>query len=88
MQFGAILTYFFRILTTLFGQLTSNQFWLTKISYRYKNLLEDNCPNNIVKIRKKYVKIAQNGMKLRGRLSHEFAIFDKKICIDLLNALH
>ena len=26
------------------------------------------------------MKIAKNYMKLRGRLSHEFAIFDKKFC--------
>ena len=27
-------------------------------------------------------------VNLGGRLSHEFAIFAKKICIELLNALH
>ena len=32
--------------------------------------------NNIVKIRKFMMEIAKNYMKLRGRLSHEFAIFD------------
>ena len=37
MPFLAILTYFFRILTTLFGQFSSNQLWSTKISYKCKN---------------------------------------------------
>ena len=44
--------------------------------------------NNIFKIRKYMTEIAKKNMNFGGRLSHEFAIFGKNFCIDLLNALH
>ena len=37
--------------------------------------------NNIVKIQKHLTEIAKNSMIFGGRLSHEFAIFGKKFCI-------
>ena len=43
--------------------------------------------NNIVKIRKSKTEIAKNSMEFGGHLSHEFAIFGKFFCIDLLNAM-
>ena len=43
--------------------------------------------DNIVKIRKNMTEIAKNSMNFGGRLSHEFEIFGKFFCIDLLNVV-
>ena len=68
------------------------EFWceiFCKFLLLYANLvdqiqLEMFVLDNIVKIRKNMTEIAKNSMNFGGRLSHEFEIFGKFFCIDLL----
>ena len=50
-------------------------------------LISGVCTKNIVKIGKNMTEIAKNSMNFGGHLSHEFAIFGKFFCIDLLNVV-
>ena len=71
------------------------EFWceiFCKFLLLYANLvdqiqLEMFVLDNIVKIRKNMTEIAKNSMNFGGRLSHEFAIFGKFFCMDLLNVV-
>ena len=44
--------------------------------------------NNAVKIQNNLTEIANNSMISGGHLSHEFSIFGKRFCMDVLNTLH
>ena len=83
--FLAIFVIFYQILAILFSKNTSHWFWLTKFAYRSKNLQKISSQFNATVFQKW---TPAKALKLRGRQSHEFAIFDKILCSDLLNALY
>ena len=66
------------------------EFWceiFCKFLLLYANLVDQIQLEMFVKIRKNMTEIAKNSMNFGGRLSHEFAIFGKFFCIDLLNVV-
>ena len=66
------------------------EFWceiFCKFLLLYANLVDQIQLEMFVKIRQKISEIAKNNMNFGGRLSHEFAIFGKNFCIDLLNVV-